>query len=109
MACANKMALNTNVTTVTASQFGMMVRNNNQRQSSVFGIQQMRSFSAEAKPDMIMMKEADEWDAYLVSDTPIILQAGASWCGPCNMLKPMLTKASKSFGDKVDYVYMDID
>ena len=25
------------------------------------------------------------------------------------MLKPMLTKVSESFGDKVDYVYMDID
>ena len=34
--------------------------------------QQTRTFSA-AKPDMIMMKEADEWDAYLESSTPIIL------------------------------------
>ena len=105
MACANKMALNPNA--FSAKQFGMMVRNNSQRQSSVFGIQQIRSFSA--KPDMIMMEKSDEWDSYLVSETPIILQAGASWCGPCNMLKPMLTKASKTFGDKVDYVYMDID
>jgi hypothetical protein len=35
--------------------------------------QQIRTFSAEAKPDMIMMKEADEWDAFLESDTPVIL------------------------------------
>ena len=69
--------------------------------------QQIRSFSA--KPDMITMTASDEWDGYLESDTPIILQAGASWCGPCNMLKPMLTKTSKDFGEKVDYVYMDID
>ena len=76
--------------------------------NQIFVQQPMRQFSA-AKPDMIMMKEADEWDAYLESETPIILQAGASWCGPCNMLKPMLTKASGTFGDKVDYVYMAID
>ena len=35
--------------------------------------QPIRAFSAAAKPDMIMMKEADEWDAYLESETPIIL------------------------------------
>ena len=58
---------------------------------------------------MILMENADEWDSYLVSETPIILQAGAGWCGPCNHLKPMLEVASKEFGDKVDYVYMDID
>ena len=66
-----------------------------------------RGFSA--KPAMIEMKEAADWDSYLESDTPIILQAGASWCGPCGMLKPMLTKVSETFGDKVDFVYMDID
>ena len=62
-----------------------------------------------ANPDMIEMKDSADWDSYLESDTPIILQAGASWCGPCNMLKPLLKKASGEFGDKVDFVYMDID
>ena len=40
--------------------------------NQIFVQQPMRQFSA-AKPDMIMMKEADEWDAYLESETPIIL------------------------------------
>tara|TARA_B110000305_G_C18841593_1_gene360393 strand:- start:173 stop:532 length:360 start_codon:yes stop_codon:yes gene_type:complete len=62
-----------------------------------------------ATPDMIEMKDSADWDSYLESETPIILQAGASWCGPCNMLKPLLKKASGEFGDKVDFVYMDID
>jgi len=58
---------------------------------------------------MIEMKDSADWDSYLESETPIILQAGASWCGPCNMLKPLLKTASAEFGDKVDFVYMDID
>ena len=41
--------------------------------NQMFVQQPMRQFSSEAKPDMIMMKEADEWDAYLESETPIIL------------------------------------
>ena len=105
MACANKIAVSTN--NLSARQFGFMVKNNNQRMNSIFAIPQVRNFSA--KPDMILMENADEWDAYLLSPTPIILQAGASWCGPCNMLKPKLTEASKTFGESVDYVYMDID
>ena len=35
-----------------------------------------------ATPDMIEMKDSADWDSYLESETPIILQAGASWCGP---------------------------
>ena len=55
------------------------------------------------------MKSSDEWDTYLSSDVPIILQAGADWCGPCKMLKPMMIQVSKEFEGKVQYIYMDVD
>ena len=37
------------------------------------------------------------------------LYFSASWCGPCNMLKPMVTNVAKKFEGSVQYVYMDID
>ena len=40
---------------------------------------------------------------------PIVIQAGAGWCGPCTMLKPMLEKVCGEFKDDVKLVYMDID
>uniref|UniRef100_A0A7S3FVW0 Thioredoxin domain-containing protein n=1 Tax=Strombidium rassoulzadegani TaxID=1082188 RepID=A0A7S3FVW0_9SPIT len=55
------------------------------------------------------MESTEDWDAYLESEEPVIIQAGASWCGPCGMLKPMLVEVSKEFQGKVKYVYMDID
>ena len=58
---------------------------------------------------MLEMKSEDDWEDYLSSDMPIVLQAGADWCGPCRMLKPLVTKAAKAYEGKVQYVYMDID
>ena len=50
---------------------GCSTDDNNQRNNTVFTLPQVRNFSA--KPDMILMENADEWDSYLVSPTPIIL------------------------------------
>ena len=38
-----------------------------------------------------------------------MIQAGASWCGPCNILKPMLIDAVKAHDGKIEYLYVDID
>merc|ERR1719382_1524643 len=38
-----------------------------------------------------------------------MIQAGASWCGPCNILKPMLIDACKAHDGKMEYLYVDID
>jgi len=32
---------------------------------------------------MIEMTDLKEWEDYLASPIPIVLQAGADWCGPC--------------------------
>ena len=45
------------------------------------------------------MKELSEWDNYMQSEKPLILLAGAQWCGPCNFLKPMLLNVSQEFED----------
>ena len=68
-----------------------------------------RSFSSEGTSTVIEMKDSGDWDKYLESDKPVVLQAGAHWCGPCQFLKPMLTKVSAEYADQVMYVYMDID
>ena len=39
----------------------------------------------------------------------MLIQAGASWCGPCNILKPMLIDAVKQHDGKLEYLYVDID
>lgn len=55
------------------------------------------------------MEKLDDWETYLSSEIPIVLQAGASWCGPCTKLKPALSKIAVPYEGKVQYVYMDVD
>ena len=55
-------------------------------------IQKMKFSTSEGgdKNEIMEMTDADQWEDFLMSDKPVILQAGASWCGPCNILKPIL-------------------
>lgn len=54
------------------------------------------------------MECKEDWDALVDSDVPIVLETGASWCGPCRMLKPMMTTIAKEY-PSVQLVYMDVD
>ena len=55
------------------------------------------------------MNKLSDWDEYMESNVPVIILAGAKWCGPCNFLKPMLINVSMEFHDKVKFVSMEID
>ena len=38
-----------------------------------------------------------------------LVQFSASWCQPCQMLKPIVSKISEDFSDKIDCYYHDIE
>ena len=42
-------------------------------------------------------------------DTPILLDIGAEWCAPCNMLGPHLEKLAKEYGGKFMLARVDAD
>ena len=56
------------------------------------------------------MKSMKDWqDALENRERPVMIQAGAAWCGPCNILKPMLIDAVKAHGGKLEFLFVDID
>ena len=58
---------------------------------------------------MIEMSDIKEWETYIESPIPIIMQGGADWCGPCQELKPMMLEEAANHIGKVQYVYFDIE
>ncbi len=43
------------------------------------------------------------------SETPVLIDFYATWCGPCQMLGPILKQVKDSLGDRVSIIKVDVD
>lgn len=43
------------------------------------------------------------------SETPVLVDFFATWCGPCQMLAPILKQVKDSLGRKVSIIKIDVD
>ena len=48
-------------------------------------------------------------DDVIKSDTPVVVDFWAEWCGPCKMIGPSLEELSEEFGSDVKIVKINID
>jgi len=57
----------------------------------------------------INVTEATFEQEVLKSDTPVIVDFWAEWCGPCHAVSPVLEKIAEERGDKIKLVKVNID
>ena len=51
---------------------------------------------------------AQEYSELLNSDSPVVIDFHATWCGPCKVLSPILEELSSEV-DGVEFVKLDVD
>jgi len=51
----------------------------------------------------------DTFQDIINSKTPVLLDFFGTWCGPCQMLGPILKKVKDSLGDRVSIIKIDVD
>jgi thioredoxin 1 len=51
----------------------------------------------------------DKFDNIINSDKPVLVDFFAAWCGPCQMLGPILKQVKDNLGDRVTIIKIDID
>lgn len=51
----------------------------------------------------------DSFKDIINSDKPVLIYFFATWCGPCQMLGPVLKQVKDSLGDRVSIIKVDVD
>ena len=52
----------------------------------------------------------DGFDAeVLSSESPVLVDYWAEWCGPCKMIAPVLDEVASEYGDKLTVAKLNID
>lgn len=58
---------------------------------------------------MAKTKEKNSFSQIINSDTPVLVDFYADWCGPCKIMNPILKGLKKKMGDRINIIKVDAE
>jgi len=62
-----------------------------------------------ADSSIIYLSDQTFEDEVLKSDSPVLVDYWAEWCGPCKMIAPILDEIAKEYGGRLKVAKLNID
>lgn len=61
------------------------------------------------KTNLIDIRKDNFESEVLLSNVPVLLEFGASWCGPCHIIAPGINKLAIEYDGRVKFGLLDVD
>lgn len=62
----------------------------------------------DSKKQAVRIVTSENFDELIKSKKPVLIDFSASWCGPCQMMAPVIHEMGESEGEK-DYIVASLD